>query len=276
MRFEATALAYASERHSRASVTVAVPLYDYAAFVIEALDSVAAQTLADLDLVVVDDHSGDGSTELALAWCRAHADRFGRVAMLRHDRNFRLATARNTGFLAAETPFVLPLDADNRLLPGCAAALLAAARGSDAVFFYPVQRIIGDRSGLLGEAGYDPHRLVAANYVDALALVARAAWAAVGGYREIGQPGWEDYDLWCRFAELGLRGQAVGGEPLAAYRAHAGSMSRTTDQAALRAAMARLHPWLRPAAPDAAAHGQRFQRTRMRPSRPRPPEPTPQ
>ena len=38
--------------HSRAAVTVAVTLYNYAAVVVEALDSVAAQDLPDLDLIV--------------------------------------------------------------------------------------------------------------------------------------------------------------------------------------------------------------------------------
>ena len=44
-----------------------------------------------------------------------------------------------------------------------------------------------------------------------------------GGYDNVG--GWEDYDLWCRFAELGLRGQWQP-QVLPEYRVHQSSMTK--------------------------------------------------
>lgn len=233
-------------QHERAEVTVLVPLHNYARYVIEALDSVLLQTLADLDLVVVDDGSTDGGLGLVLAWAANHAGRFGSLAVVRHRRNAGLAVARNTGFVAAQTPYVLPLDADNRLWATCAASCLAAIQTSSAAFAYPVQRKFGEADGLLGIWPYSPARLISANYIDALALVSRAAWAAAGGYHAVsGGAGWEDYDLWCRLAELGLSGQQVAGEPLADYRVHGQSMSNSISPGVVRGSMARAHPWLR-------------------------------
>ena len=59
-----------------------------------------------------------------------------------------------------------------------------------------------------------------------MALVSRAGWAGVGGY-STARIGWEDSDLWCLFAERGLKGERVPGEPLAEYRVHGNSMTST-------------------------------------------------
>ena len=56
------------------SVTVAVSLYNYAHFVDACLNSVQAQTHGPLELIVVDDASGDdNSLSVAEAWLTAHA-----------------------------------------------------------------------------------------------------------------------------------------------------------------------------------------------------------
>ena len=58
-----------------------------------------------------------------------------------------------------------------------------------------------------------------------MALIAKWAWAAVGGYTHIPY-GWEDYDFWCRCVEHGFWGQQVP-EILAEYRLHSTSMLHT-------------------------------------------------
>jgi glycosyltransferase involved in cell wall biosynthesis len=242
---------FVAEQHQRAAVTVVIPLFDYAEFIVEALDSVVAQTVPDLDLIVVDDGSRDGSRKRARAWLTDHTARFGRAMLLQHRANAGLAAARNTGFAHAETPWVLALDADNRLRPTCVRTLLTAVEASDAVFAYPTLQHFGEDHGTRGDRAYDPAHFIGGNYIDALALIARGAWAAVGGYQSVcTTEGWEDYDLWCRLAELGLRGVHAGDEPLAEYRVHSDSMSHRAGAAGaaqLRAAMTQQHAWLRPA-----------------------------
>ena len=56
-------------------VTVVVPVHNYASYLLQALDSVASQTLAAIDLVIVDDASTDDSLHLATSWARGHASR---------------------------------------------------------------------------------------------------------------------------------------------------------------------------------------------------------
>ncbi len=231
-----------------ADVTVVVPLYNYESYVLEALDSVYEQSVGPLDLVVVDDGSTDRSLEVATAWAERKAARFNRVVVLKHRSNHGLAHCRNAGFDAAETPYVLPLDADNKLLPHCCDRLLDTMRSSHVGFVYGTIQRFGDETSFVSDRPYDPQRLVAGNYIDAMALVSKEAWVMVGGYQRIKIAGVEDYDFWCRIAEHGLSG-AWCADVVALYRVHRSSMLRTqtnvdSNHRELMEIMASRHPWL--------------------------------
>jgi O-antigen biosynthesis protein len=238
---------FEQDKLGAAQVTVVIPLYNYEHYVVEALDSVAAQTLAELDLVVVDGFSTDRSLEVALEWARSNAARFNRIVVLKNQANYGLGYCRNSGFDAADTPFVLPLDADNKLRPACCEVLLETIRKQPAAYVYPTIQHFGASTKLICNAPYDPQRFVGANFIDAMALVAKEAWAVIGGYEHV-RHGWEDYDFWCRLAEAGLMG-VWESEPLAEYRVHATSMM--TAQTTVPENYKRLnrnfrgrHPWV--------------------------------
>jgi hypothetical protein len=80
-----------------------------------------------------------------------------------------------------------------------------------------------------------------------MALIRRDALLAAGGYSPMAvEQGWEDYDLWCRFAELGFEGVFLP-ELLCEYRVHGASMLRTrtnNNHSALLAEMWLRHPRL--------------------------------
>ena len=236
-----------SDTEGSAEVTVIVPVHNYAHYLPDALDSVRDQTLPAIDLVVIDDCSTDDSLAVARAWIDRNLGRFNRALLLRNRTNAGLALTRNVGFGAAETPFVLQLDADNKLLADCALRCLEAIKATGAAFAYPTLRQFGDAEELFCEWPYDPAMLAGGNYIDATALVRLSAWAAVGGYDHV-RFGWEDYDLWCRFAERGLYGHHVP-EVLALYRVHGTSMLRTVtdieeNKRRLIADMRARHPWI--------------------------------
>ncbi len=215
------------EKHGTqtSAVTVCVPLYNYGHYISEALDSVAAQTLPTLDLVIVEDCSTDGSLKVAVDWCEANQERFNACLVAQHRTNGGLSAARNTGFSIAGSDYVFPLDADNAIYPRCLQRCLEALETSGAQFAYPILEVFDDECRLLGTELWDPALLAKGNYIDAMALIRRSAWSAVGGYT-IMKYGWEDYDLWCKFHEQGFFGVQVP-EILGRYRHHAASMLRT-------------------------------------------------
>ncbi len=210
-----------------AEVSVVVPLYNYAGFVTEALESVRAQTLEPLDLIVVDDRSTDDSLQVVRNWAekQAQTGRFNRIVIMRNHVNSGLARTRNVAFDTAETEYVVPLDADNRLLPEFCARTLQALRGSHAAFAYSKVQCFGSHDHVIGTGPFSPMQFAQSNYVDAMALVAKWAWARVGGYTHI-EYGWEDYDFWCSCVENGIWGVHLP-EILAEYRFHEASMLRT-------------------------------------------------
>lgn len=261
------------DRLATSAVTVVITSCNYERFLLEALDSVYAQTLHPLDLIIVDDGSSDDSVALAHSWIERHAGRFNRLILLQTIDNAELGGARNVGMNAAETPFIMQLDADNRLLPEACATLLDAMNDGSTGYAYPILRMFdadgivsaqsafedpegAEKPALLGDRPFTPQSLRGGNRVDAMALIAKWAWAAAGGYYvRRDAMGWEDYDLWCALAELGIKGRQVP-EILAEYRRHEGSMTNSVTERALHkgrvvAQVTHRHPWLRLVAPEA-------------------------
>lgn len=238
---------FESDQLREAEVTVVIPLYNYDRYIREALDSVAAQTLQSLDLVVVNDASTDNSPTIAETWIRAHSSRFNRVVLLSNTANSGLSRTRNAAIDAAETTFVLPLDPDDRLRPKACETLLAAIRNDQAAFVYPLLQQFGGGNAIMGKERYLPELLVGGNTIDATTLIRKDCWAAVGGYAHIPQ-GWEDFDFWCCLAEKGMWGRQCP-EILVEYRMHGASMQDLiTDlphnKRPLLELMKRRHPWL--------------------------------
>jgi GT2 family glycosyltransferase/glycosyltransferase involved in cell wall biosynthesis/SAM-dependent methyltransferase len=239
---------YESWRSAQSRVTVVVPVFNYADLVEQALDSVREQTVGHLDLVVVDDHSTDDSVAHVRRWLARHGDRFDRVALLRNRVNSGLAQTRNAGVDFGDTELFLPLDPDNLLLPHLVESALAALDDSGAAVAFPTIELFGESAGVIPGADWDPTLLRGANYIDAMALVRRACWLAVGGYSRLDVDGWEDYDLWCKFVERGFFGVRVP-EIGARYRVHGSSMLTTTtdlpeNKARLLEQITERHGWL--------------------------------
>lgn len=246
-----TEILFAHDALGMGEMTVVVPVFNYENYLEQALESVRRQTLRDLDLVVIDDASTDDSLSRVLNWARYHCKRFNRLHVLRNKANSRLGRTRNAGFDFAETLWVLPLDADNLLRPDCAKACLETARKSGAAFVYPAIQQFGSNSITMGSERYLPLRFCGVNFIDAMACVSKEAWTLAGGYAQPDIQGWEDYQFWCRLAELGLGGVPVGGAPLADYRVHENSMLRQETMVddrweILARETSKLHPWVHP------------------------------
>src|SRR5690348_15078750 len=101
-------------------VSVIVPVFNRAATIGRAVASVVVQTMADWELIVVDDGSADDPAGALAALSDA------RLRLLRHERNRGAAAARNTGIAAARAPLIAFLDSDDEWLPEKLARQVAA------------------------------------------------------------------------------------------------------------------------------------------------------
>jgi CTP:molybdopterin cytidylyltransferase MocA len=230
-------------------VSVVISLYNYELEVGDALASVAASEFEDLEVIVVDDASRDGSVQAVQAFMRQHP--WLPAKLLRHVVNQGLGATRNDGVAASSGELVFVLDADNELFPTTLRRLVEVLDGDPrASFAYSIiaMHSVTGPCGLLSALPWEPERLRSGNYIDAMALIRRAEIDVTGGYSEDPRlVGWEDYDLWCRFADAGRYGAHLN-EIQGRYRVAEHSMSRSWTNidrrvatSLLRARAPRLH-----------------------------------
>jgi glycosyltransferase involved in cell wall biosynthesis len=224
IRIPEAEIVFESDHLDDADITVVVPLHNCAAHLEEALESISAQTLEVLDLVVVDDQSSDNSLSAAVEWTRRHANRFNRIIVSRTRTNAGVCATRNVGVDAAETPWLLLLNIGNKLLPEYCAVCLSAISDSGAAFAYSFVQKSGDAPELTGNCSFDPKRFIDEDHTEIVATVSKEAWAAVGGYTD-SRLGEEDTHFCHRLVENGLWGCPAENAPLARYRAHGDSNS---------------------------------------------------
>ncbi len=209
---------------STPDVSVVLTLYNYDRVVEDAINSVVASTGVTAELIVVDDHSRDGSVS-TVRRLMGEMDWFPMLLVSKH-ANQGLSAARNSGFERARSDCVFVLDADNVLYPTGLRRLRDALTGSGNAMAYGIVDLFGECENLVSHLPWDPARLVYGNYIDAMTMVSKRCWEAAGGYdRSMDElyGGWEDFDLWLRFASLGYEASFVP-TPVARYRVHSSSM----------------------------------------------------
>jgi len=108
-------------------LSVVVPAYDARAHLSTTLASLRRNAHRDIEFVVVDDASTDGTAEAV----EAAADQVPGLRLVRSPENVGLASARNLGLDHAAGRYVAFLDADDWLAPGYLPALLDVARRHD-------------------------------------------------------------------------------------------------------------------------------------------------
>ena len=212
-------------------VSVVVTLFNYADLVTEALESVAASTCVDFEIIVVDDHSTDRGRDVVRQFMDAHPGL--PVLLLGRENNCGLPQARNHGVARTRAAKVMILDADNAVYPTCLRRLADALDADPgASFAYGTLEAFGAEPGLRSHLPWFVPWLCAENYLDAQAMVRRDVLVRHGGYRDDAWIyGWEDWDLWLRLAVAGERGVHLP-EMLGRYRTQRASMITVSNLAA--------------------------------------------
>ena len=114
-------------------VSVIVPAFNAANFLGEALSSLRAQTIADIEIIVVDDGSTDGTSAIA----RSHAAEDARVRLLsRASPSGKPSCARNQALGEARGRYIAFLDADDVSVPHRLESALHALRVTGCLFVF--------------------------------------------------------------------------------------------------------------------------------------------
>jgi GT2 family glycosyltransferase len=191
-------------------VSVVLPTYNRATLVGRAIRSALAQTVADLELIVVDDGSAD-RTEAVLREVRDP-----RLRVLRLPGNRGVSRARNAGIDLARAPWVAFLDSDDEWRPAMLERQLARAAADPAIGavycrYHRHDHVTGRRATPalpLHEGDVLDRLLEGWRFVTSVAMVRRQALLDAGGFAP-DLDAQEDYDMWLRLAARGLRFAAV-------------------------------------------------------------------
>lgn len=99
-------------------LSIVVPVYNVGGYLLDTLDSIAAQSYNNIEVICVDDGSTDGSGKL-LDLYAAHDSRFA----IYHEVNRGVSAARNFGIDKARGEIILFVDADDLLKPNACDAI---------------------------------------------------------------------------------------------------------------------------------------------------------
>lgn len=226
-----------------AAAAVVIPCHEQGPFVLEAVRSALAQTVQNIEVIVV----ADGDEEV---WDTLDSERDDRIfiadtesfAIPPAETPLGVAAARNVGITFTVAPYVVCLDGDDilepRYLERCLAAVDTNAEYSIVTTHY---RAFGD-SDERWRSSWREWEIHLSNSLHAASLFSRKLCAAVGGYDPAGM-GWEDWSFWIACSKLHPKVNVVP-EELFRHRVHAAQMSKWIGRnvAAVAASVKLSHP----------------------------------
>ena len=206
--------------------SIVIPSFGQAQYLTEAINSALSQTYKDLEIIVVDDGSNDGSLEVA----REYVPHIKLI----EQKNKGLASARNAGIMNVIGDYIFFLDADDILLPKCIQKIVEKIEETNADVVCPSIRSFGENimeQDVILMPSPTFHDFKIGNRLAYCCAIKREALLGVGGFSPkmdvLG--GWED--LWMHYAlmEKGKKIVTIQ-EPLVMYRVKEKSMWREAEQ----------------------------------------------
>ncbi|MDA0350949.1 MAG: glycosyltransferase [Chloroflexi bacterium] len=212
-------------------VTVAIATRNRAALLAIALESAINQTFTDIEILVLDDASTDGTSELVARYTDP------RIRYVRHDPNIGMAANWNYGYVHGRGEYVAVLHDDDYWLPTFLERAVAEFRidPTAALVFAPYATVdeqgavVGDAPRELTEVGVlDPPPIVLEQLVRTTwigwpsIMIRRECMLEIGGFRET-FPYHKDWAVWLQLAARWPVRWIP--EQLGVYRVHGGQFS---------------------------------------------------
>ena len=244
-------------------VSVVIPCYNGENFLRDAVKSVVDQTYRDLELIIIDDGSTDGSARLVQELEEEYGDHL-HIKCLRNEGNRGIPYTRNRGVREARGRYIAFLDQDDLWLPEKIEkqVKVATALGEPALVFTNIM-VSGEQGTFLDEwpGRYVPRdldslgreevvkALFMVNFIPFVTvLVEKSSLEEVGLFDESLTGGADDYDLVLRLA--GRMRTFYIDEPLAIRREHGMNYSDperlARDELRLCQKALGLYPYLKP------------------------------
>ena len=176
-------------------VSIIIPCYNKAQFLGETLDSVAAQTYHNIEVIVVDDESPDNTHEVVEEYMPKMP-----YLVYMHQTNQGPSAARNNGIRASKGDYIMALDADDRL------ASTYVEKCVDYLENHPETKLVYSKADMFGTQNgpwnlpeYSFLELLWQNMINYCAMYRREDFETTQGYNTNMVKGLEDWDFWLTF-----------------------------------------------------------------------------
>ncbi len=188
-------------------VTVTIATFDMANYLRESIDSALAQDLDEVEVVVVDDGSTDGTRDVVSS--------YGGKVRYEYQQNAGVANAHNRALELASGEYIQCLDADDVLTPGATGRLAALLDESPSAGFAYGDSLVMDAGGKVygkrvAPSSFTGRRIIPSakafkellrgcHITNSAVMLRRSAVKIVTPFRQKAVPG-EDWDMWLRLA----------------------------------------------------------------------------
>lgn len=203
-------------------VSVILPTYNGEKFIEKSIESVLSQTYSNLELIIVNDCSTDGTEQII----NQYAKRDDRIRIITNKKNMGLPKSLNIGFHHAKGKFLTWTSDDNYYEEEAFEQMIKHLREQKADFVYAACNIIDAKDKIIGRSTTNaPEKLAKANCIWACFLYKRKVLQCIGDYNADLRL-MEDYDYWLRVYEKGFRMYYIP-RVLYNYRKHNKSLTST-------------------------------------------------
>lgn len=198
-----------------ARISVIMGIYNCASTLVEALDSLNAQTFQDFKVILCEDGSSDNTYDVA----RLYAEHHDNIILLRNDRNMGLNYTLNRCLECADTEYVARMDGDDVSLPERFEKEINFLDNHPEYALVSCPMIYFDAEGdfKVGKATPEPVKenfIHGETFCHAPVMIRREAYLAVGGYTVSKYLlRLEDQHLWLKLYQHGYKGYNLQ-EPL--------------------------------------------------------------
>ncbi|RZK12989.1 MAG: glycosyltransferase [Flavobacterium sp.] len=195
-------------------ITIGIPNFNYATYIVEALESVRRQTYPNVELIIIDDSSTDNSVHLIESWIQCQIG-FTRILLIKNPFNRGVTAVCQQILENALGEYIQFLDADDTLLNGALPKKVdELKKNANAAFIYTDVMVSShdkkyEKDSYLLNLGYNPsnmpsgkihEQLFEFNFIPFSSVLMRTSCIRnIGGLNEAIKL--QDYYLWLRLSE---------------------------------------------------------------------------
>ena len=227
-----------------ARISVIMGIYNCATTLVEALDSLNAQTYQDFKIILCEDGSTDNTYEIAQRYAKEHNN----IVLLRNERNMGLNYTLNRCLELVDTEYVARMDGDDISLPTRFEKEINFLDNHLEYAIVSCPMVYFDDHGdfRVGKTSGEPTKesfIHGSPFCHAPSMIRTKVMKEVGGYTvDKRLVRIEDYHLWTKIFVAGYRGYNLP-QPLYKMRDDRNALHRRTFQARLNSTRARLHAY---------------------------------